>query len=130
MNTPFHFQLCTEGVYEPIVFPSKPYSLRANVVFGDAEAGQKGCPKNHTRFTLNAIANVNENVANLYKNAKWNQHEDLCPRQILKFQPPALSNNCRKDTFAALTTINEYSLNVSLQNVSIYGEIAQGGLLF
>lgn len=110
--------MCTEGFYEPIVFLKKPYSLRGQVVFGDSDEGQKGCPKNKTKITFNTIANVLENAAAVYSSTKKLGNEDTCPRQILKFNPPALSENCRRDAFPYLTTIYEYGLNTSFQNVS------------
>lgn len=113
------FQLCTEGFYEPIVFLQKPYSLRANIAFGDIDEGQKGCPKNQSRLVLNANANIADNVLAIYNNNEAKlPNENVCPRQVLKFQPPALTNNCRKNSFADLTTIQDYQLNISLQNVS------------
>lgn len=118
------FQLCTDAVYEPIVFLQKPYSLRVHAFFGDLQDGQKGCPKNQSRLVLTAVADVATNVAQVYRNGEKSNQERICPREVLKFQPPALSNNCRRDSFADLTTIQNYAVNISLENVSYFEKYA------
>lgn len=111
-------QLCTEAVFEPIVFLTKPYSIRANVAFGDLEDGQKGCPKNQTRLVLHAIADVAAHAADAYRSSVKSDGERSCPREVLKFQPPALISSCRRHAYTDWTTIRNYALNMSLHNVS------------
>lgn len=111
------FKLCTEGTYEPIVFLRKPYSLTGLIVFGDIEAGQKGCPKNQSKITIKTYANTVYAAADYTNKDDEYIDENVCPRQLLKFNPPAQSKICRKEIFQNMTKINDFGIDISFENV-------------
>lgn len=101
-----------------MVFLSKPHSLRAQIVFGDIET-TKGCPKNKSRVNFNFEADVSPNTRQLYNDPKqFYSRESVCPREFLKFDPPAQNKHCTRDVSPHLTDVNQFNLSVSFRNVS------------
>lgn len=111
-------QLCSDGSYEPMVFLSKAHSIHAQIAFGDMET-LKGCPKNKSRINFNFKADVSSGTHQLYNDPKEiYSSEPVCPREFLKFDPPARNQHCTQDVLPHLTDVNKFNLSVSFRNVS------------
>lgn len=106
-------------IYEPIVFLVRPYSLRGFIYFGDSNETQPQCPQDQTNITFEVHADVSQEAKIDYKtDGNVLEGELICPREILKFTPPAQNDKCTRRIFPQITTLREYGLNFTFENVS------------
>lgn len=119
----FLFQMCIDGIYDPLVFLKKPHQFQGAIVFGAGDDTTKGCPKDKSRIEFTATAGLGDNVLDIFNKTEMNGDTvEECPQKMLRFSPPPAVNECRK-TFKELTTLTEYSANIGFKNVSNGKEI-------
>lgn len=106
--------MCTEATYQPIVFLVEPYSLRGYVHFGENNGTEKDCSKTQSKIAFEIYGDVMPEGKAVYTRSS----ESLCPRELLKFDPPAQNNRCNREIFRHLTKINEFGMNFTFENVS------------
>lgn len=113
-----YFQLCTDATYQPIVFLTKPYSVNGITHFGYTNATDKGCPKDNSKIIFNIHGDVLTESKSAYTQTVAHKGETDCPREVLKFEPPAQNKLCDRNIFSYMTTINEFGLNVTFEKVN------------
>lgn len=111
-------QLCTDATYQPIVFLQKPYSLRGSTNFGYTNATEKGCPNDSSKIIFDIHGDVLTESKSAYVQTHVYSGEADCPREVLKFEPPAQNKLCDRNIFSYMTTINEFGLNVTFEKVT------------
>lgn len=106
--------MCTEATYQPIVFLVEPYSLRGHIQFGEINGTERDCSRAKSKIGFEVYGNVIPEGRAIYTR----NSESVCPRESLKFDPPAQSKRCNQDVFRHMTKINEFGLNFTFENVS------------
>lgn len=106
--------MCTEAIYQPIVFLIEPYSLRGLIQFGNINGTENDCSNAKSKIKFEIYGDVLPTEKSVYKM----NDESVCPRELLKFDPPAQNRRCNRNFFRQMTKINEIGLNFTFQNVS------------
>ncbi|GAB0097423.1 ATP:guanido phosphotransferase [Sergentomyia squamirostris] len=103
------YQVCLEGHYVPVVFAQKPGSFKLVSTFGEvSEGSDHRCPQNKSVISISGSFDVDEDTK---KNLEALEHDEECPRNILKFQPPMLLLEC-KDHYSPFTKITNLGLQI------------------
>lgn len=111
--------MCTEATFQPIVFLVEPYSLRGSIHSGVSNRTEKDCSDAKSKVAFEIYSNVMPQGR-----AAYAQHSDsVCPREVLKFDPPAQNKQCNRNVFRHMTKINEFGLNFTFENVSFQFEL-------
>lgn len=105
--------MCTEAIYQPIVFLVEPYSLRGLIQFGESNRTEKDCAKTASKIAFEIYGNVLPEGRAIYKR----NSKSSCPRELLKFDPPVQNKYCNRNEFQQITKINELGLNFTFENV-------------
>lgn len=106
--------MCTEATYQPIVFFVEPYSLRGLIHFGESNGTDKDCSEAKSKVAFEIFGNVIPE-----RRAAYTRHSDsVCPRELLKFDPPAQNKQCNRNVFHHISKINEFGLNLTFESVS------------
>lgn len=109
------FQLTGDATYEPIVFLKQPYLVQGVVSFGYRNKTTTTQLQNPTNINFELFADTLSTTKNAYEKLPNTKH---CPRDVLKFNPPPQNKQCDRNSYRDLTTIHEYGMNVTFQNVS------------
>lgn len=108
------------------MFLTKPYSLHGTTYFGyTPNASEPGCPQQESKIVFDIYGDVLTESKSAYAQSDVYSGESECPREVLKFEPPAQNKLCDRNMFSYMTTINEFGLNVTFENVSGFSPSTQ-----
>lgn len=107
-------QLCTEATYQPIVFLVEPYSMRGHIHYGETNGTEKDCSGTESKIAFELYGDVTSEEKAVHAGS----NDSVCPRDLLKFDPPAQNKQCNREDFRHLTKINEFGMNFTFENVS------------
>lgn len=87
--------------------------------FGYTNSTEKSCPKDKSKIIFNIYGDVLTESKSAYAQTNAHSGESNCPREVLKFEPPAQNKLCDRNIFSYMTTINEFGLNVTFEKVNV-----------
>lgn len=108
--------MCFEGNYEPLVFLKNPHTFHGSLVFGENQITKK-CPKDKSRADISLIYGTDSHSTELY-NSRQLEEDGVCPREILRFDPPPKLSYCRSNAYRPVTSIAEFTTRLKYSNVS------------
>lgn len=85
--------------------------LHGKISFGETSSTQYDKPE----IQFHAFADTLNSVKSTFDTVSETKH---CPRQVLKFNPPPQSILCDRNTYKDLTTLHEFGINITFNNVS------------
>lgn len=109
-------QTLLQGSFEYLIFTKRPYALKGIVEFDTPAAWPNGTDRlvrSHIDVAL--TAGISEHSMRLFEADTRNE---VCPRQMLLFNPPPTVRNCVSEMFANMSALSKYTLDVNLENVS------------
>lgn len=110
--------MCFEGIYDPLVFLKNPHTLHGSLVFGENQITKK-CPKDKSRMDMTFTYGTDSGAMELYNSRKL-EGDGVCPREILRFDPPPTLPYCQIEAYRPLTSIAEFTTQLKFTNVSFY----------
>lgn len=108
--------MCFEGIYEPLVFLKNPHTFHGSLVFGENQITKK-CPKDKSRTDVSFIYGTDSHAMEIYNDRKL-EEDGVCPREILRFDPPPKLAFCRSNAYRPITSIAEFTTRLKFTNVS------------
>lgn len=108
--------MCFEGIYEPLVFLKNPHTFHGSVVFGESQLTKK-CPKDKSRMDLSFTYGTDTHGLELY-NDRQLEGDGVCPREVLRFDPPPTLPYCKSTAYHPITSIAELNTRLKFTNVS------------
>lgn len=109
--------MCFEGVYEPLVFLKNPHKFDGSVVFGENLINKK-CPIDKSRMDMKFIYGTDSQAMEIYNDRKL-EVDGVCPREILRFDPPPTLSYCKIDAYRPITSIAEFNSQLKFTNVRV-----------
>lgn len=108
--------MCFEGIYEPLVFLKNPHTFHGSLVFGDNQITKK-CPKDKSRLDMSFTYGTDSKAMDIYSNRQL-EVEGVCPREILRFDPPPRLPYCTNEAYRPITSFAEFTTQLKFTNVS------------
>lgn len=108
--------MCFEGIYEPLVFLKNPDIFHGSVVFGDIQIMKK-CPKDKSRIDMTLTYGPDSSALEIY-NSRQLETDGVCPREVLRFDPPPELPYCSNEAYRPITSIAEFTAQLKFTNVS------------
>lgn len=108
--------MCFEGIFEPLVFLKNPHTFHGSLVFGENQISKK-CPKDKSRMDMTFIYGTDSQAMEIYNNRKL-EEDGVCPREILRFDPPPTLSYCKSNAYRPITSIAEFNTRLKFANVS------------
>jgi len=112
------WKMCFEGIYEPLVFLKNPHNFHGSLVFGDNQITKK-CPKDKSRLDMAFSYGTDSKALEMYNSGRL-EKENSCPRETLRFDPPARIPYCRNDAYEPITAMGEFSTQLKYTNMPIW----------
>lgn len=94
----------------------KPFKLTSNIVFGNHESTSKNCPVDKSKIEVVLTVGSPSNAIEKYRNLTVKDVE-VCTKEIVKFSPVALSENCKQSQFNDILAITDFNLNMKFERV-------------
>lgn len=108
--------MCVSGTYEDAEHLRKPYKITSSVVFGSHESTSKSCPVDKSKIELSLSVGSPENAIEKYENLTV-LNEEQCTKEIVKFSPVSLSEDCEQSLFNEILAITDFNLNMKFERV-------------
>lgn len=109
--------MCFEGIYEPLVFLKNPHTFNGSLVFGENQITKK-CPKDKSRTDVSFIYGTDSHATEIYNDRKL-EEDGVCPREILRFDPPPKLPFCQSSAYRPITSMAEFTTRLKFTNVSV-----------
>lgn len=71
------------------------------------------------RITFTTAAGFSDRAIALYNDGTFDESETICPRQMLRFNPPPSVTYCDKEAYREISTLSQYAANIRFSNVLI-----------
>lgn len=107
----------------------KPLTLTSSIVFGSHESTSKNCPVDKSKIEFTLSIGAPENAIEGYHNLTVD-NEKRCTKEIVKFSPVSLSDNCKQSKFKDILAITDFNLNLKFERVSVWQVVKFHGLNF
>lgn len=107
-----------KGVYKHLILFKRSFSFDGFVEFASQnELGLNVTPV--ARITFKTAAGFSDQAIALYNNGTFDESETICPRQMLRFNPPPSVTYCDKEAYREISTLSQYAANIRFSNVVI-----------
>lgn len=103
-------------MFEDAEHLKNPFKLTSNIVFGNHESTSKNCPVDKSKIEVTLTVGAPSNAMEKYQNLKVGDVEK-CTKDIVKFSPVSLSDNCKQSHFNDILAITDFNLNVKFARV-------------
>lgn len=113
----FPFQLCVFGTFEAAEHLRRPYTLTSNIVFGSQENSSKKCPVDKSKIDVTLSIGSPKDAQERYQNLTV-KDDEKCTKEIIKFSPVSLSDDCKQSQFNDILAITDFNLNIKFERVS------------
>lgn len=100
-----------EGTVENMVFLQRPYAIRGAADYNTTKSSAVSA---HVDF--NFTAGHSDNTVELF--AAQDRSQSGCPKEILLFHPPPSAKFCDASSFANISMLSKYTVDLQVSNVS------------
>lgn len=121
--------MCFDGIYQPFVFLKNNEKFDASIAFG-VDSDEIFCPTDRSRFNVTVIKGLADDAKSLYYEGKRNDLETVCPREILKLNPPPIVPECADVDFNKYTSLTNVDVQLKYSNVSRPSRANEGRTLY
>lgn len=104
-------------MFEDAEHLKKPYTLSSSIVFGSQEDSSKTCPVDKSKIQLKLSVGSPKNAYDRYQNLIVGD-KDKCTKEIVKFSPISLSENCKQSQFNDILAITDFDLSMKFEKVN------------
>lgn len=104
------------GTLEEAEHLRRPYTLTGNVMFGSQESSSTSCPNDKSKIELALSIGSPKDAHERYENLTV-KDEERCTKEIIKFSPISLSDNCRQSQFNDILAITDFNLRMKFERV-------------
>ena len=110
--------MCVSGSFEGAEHLKKPYVMTGSIVFGIPESTSKKCPLDKSKIEVKVSIGSPENAIEKYHNLTVTD-ETKCTKEIVKFSPVSLSDDCKQSHFKDILAITDFNVNLKFDRVKI-----------
>lgn len=103
-------------MFEDAEHLKKPFKLTSNIVFGNHDSSSKNCPVDKSKIEVIVTVGSPSNAMEKYQNLTVSDVEK-CTKEIVKFSPVSLSDNCKQSHFNDILAITDFNLNMKFERV-------------
>jgi hypothetical protein len=108
--------LCVSGLFEDAEHLKRPFKFTSNIVFGSHESTSKNCPVDKSKIEVEVKVGAPSNAIEKYQNLTVGD-EEKCTKEIVKFSPVSLSENCKQSHFNDILAITDFGLSMKFERV-------------
>lgn len=117
-----------QGSFEGAEHLRKPYVMTCSVVFGNPESTSKKCPVDKSKIEVTVSIGSPGNTIEKYQNLTV-VDDQKCTKEIVKFSPVSLSDDCKQSHFKEILAITEFNVNMKFERVrTCHGEIGDDSI--
>lgn len=93
--------------------------MTGSIVFGVPESTSKKCPVDKSNIEVTVSIGSPENAIEKYNNLTVTD-DKKCTKEIVKFSPVSLSEDCKQSHFKDILAITDFNLNMKFERVRAY----------
>lgn len=90
--------------------------MTSSIVFGIPESTSKKCPLDKSKIEARVSIGSPSNTIEKYQNLTVND-ESRCTKEIVKFSPVSLSEDCKQSHFKDILAITDFNVNLAFERV-------------